>query len=1262
MASATLIDGMDLNLWANRRESQGKLPVLLRRLIRATTAGIKRISLPSDEAIQLPGWDGIVITDEGNEYVPLGLSAWELGTNSDIKGKADKEYKKRTAKPGDVEPAETCFVFVTPRRWHGKESWLEEKRRESVWKDVQVYDGDDLASWLETAPGVHIWASVLLGKQPEGCLDLQTFWEEWASVTYYAIGPELIIASRQDAVSEIAKWLNGPPSVLDLQAETVQEAIAFTAAAFGEMPETERETAQMRAVVVQDPTAWRRLVLSDLPLILIPTFADRSLLIPAVKKGHHVLLPLGPKDASGNRSLKLDRPTRDSIRKALETMGVPQAQLEDLTTLARRSLSALRRRIALNPAVVSPDWASGDVVYEVLPALLAGRWADANPADREVLSKLAGVDYDQVAKNLMRWANAADPFIRCVGGTWLVVSPEDSWTLLSRYVTQDYLVKLESVARDVLGQIDPRYELAPDERFAAQIHCKILPHSNFLRTGLAETIAIMAAQSATCELADSATGQQWADRIVNQLFRGVNTWQAWASLSGQLMSLAEASPDVFLGAVDGVLGGDKPIVVDLFLQEENAFGSSPHVGLLWALELLAWSSDFFGRAVLQLAVLAHLDPGGKIRNRPLSSLTDIFLSWYPNTSATPEQRFKLLDQIRKREPQVAWALMGGILPHPHGTAMLTYEPHWRDWNCDVEPKLTYGELREAAEKVIERLLEDVGGDAGRWCSLIEIFPEMPGEQFNQAVEQLAIISSQCKSPDNQERIWNKLRDVIDRHAAFPDAEWVMNQERLERLRTLYALFVPSDPVRRHKWLFEEYPKLMRPEEQSWDERNAVLLNLRQNTVKEIIQAGGIEVVVHLATSVEDPWALGYALGTIEMGEAGEDAFLSEVLGSEDASVRNLAIGFVQGRVSKDAGWLGAKRQSPLIGQGRPAQQADFYCCLPFSRETWTQIEGISQEAYSLYWQQVNYLRTNELDETDLLFVLDELINARRLDGAVRFVRLCAKKGAPGFLLKAAAGLLDMLVNARDIGTMNFENIRYDLPELFNILEKSGQIPDVMMARLEWAYLPFLEHSSYGPRVLHRALASDPEFFGEVLKCVYKGRSEEPREQTPETIHMASLGFRILWTWRHLPGSDDRGNLEEGKLFDWVRRARELNVGNDRGAVGDQHIGQVLAHSLIDGDGIWPHVAVRNLVEEVASADLETGISIGVFNSIGVTVRNQTEGGEQERESAHRYRIHALACRDLWPRTSRLLTGIAEDFEHRARHEDLSSDLQQDLWR
>jgi len=313
-----LADATDLDQWARRRDAQGYLPLLVRRLVRATAGRVEELTFASGEGVQLGGWDGIVRAPEGDEHVPSGVSGWELGTNSGIKGKADDDYEKRRGDALGLDPEQTTFVFVTSRRWGGKDDWVREKREEGVFREVRAYDADDLESWLEQAPAVHVWISRRLGKYPPGVIGLDDRWEEWSRGTQPEMSPDLVIAGREDESGALVSWLaQEENAVFSLKAESADQAVAFLSASVIRLPEDERDLHLARSVVVEDRTAWRSLALSETPLLLIPAFGAEDLISGAVSGGHRVFVPVGSGGRASGFSSELPRPKREAAREAL---------------------------------------------------------------------------------------------------------------------------------------------------------------------------------------------------------------------------------------------------------------------------------------------------------------------------------------------------------------------------------------------------------------------------------------------------------------------------------------------------------------------------------------------------------------------------------------------------------------------------------------------------------------------------------------------------------------------------------------------------------------------------------------------------------------------------------------------------------------------------------------------------------------------------------------------------------------------------------
>ena len=465
MKSPIRANATDIDRWADQRDSQAIFPRLIRRLVLASINRVERLHFRSDEGVQLGGWDGIVQVPTGNAFVPDGVSGWELSTSGDVKGRAIDNYQKRSGDPHTLSIAGTSFVFVTARRWPGKtgdekEKWAAEKRQEGIWKDVRAYDADDLDTWLEQARAVDIWFSTLIRKQPAGVKDVDRFWEVWSGATDPQLSFDLLIAGREENVSEIHQWLRSEPSIIGLRADTRDEAVAYFIASLSRMPDDEREGALSRAIVVEDAAAWDLLALSDSALILIPTFPDRRMVAQAVRKGHHILIPLDRSESEIGKPLSLRRSRRAEVEKVLIAMGLPEAHARDSAALARRSLEALRRKLAIDPGILVPEWSKPEVARFLIPVLLAGIWDKENIGDREAIAQLAGQEYSKLEESLIQWSYKPDPPVRLVNLTWMMAAREDSWLLLARYITDDYLERFEAAILDVLGELDPQVELS----------------------------------------------------------------------------------------------------------------------------------------------------------------------------------------------------------------------------------------------------------------------------------------------------------------------------------------------------------------------------------------------------------------------------------------------------------------------------------------------------------------------------------------------------------------------------------------------------------------------------------------------------------------------------------------------------------------------------------------------------------------------------------------------------------------------------------
>ena len=1246
------VNATDLSQWAERRDGQGTMPELLTRLIRASTGMAARIRFPSDESVQLAGWDGTCGIEKGTEHIPSGSSGWEIGTQrTGITAKANEDYGKRTADRLGVTLDDATFVFVTPRRWPGKGKWTAARLKENKWRDVRAYDAEDLVHWIELYPAVGHWLAVTMGRRPQGARQLEEAWEEWSLSTQRPLTTELMLAGRDEDAARILRWLREGPSLLSVQGESPDEAVAFLYAAIGQLPDEYRVQYYARCLISDAPDAARSLGDSLSPLIIVLEDPEPGLARVLAERGHHLFAAYGPDAGVGDRVLQLSRPPRDALEFALTNMGLAEDQARNLARDSARSLAVLRRLIPSAPGKI-PDWATATPPRSLVAALLAGAWDEDVDGDRIMLERLAGETYETVSAELAPLVGTLDRPLRKAGSVWKVASPRDAWFRLSRQISPADFERFERVAHDVLASRDPRFDMDPDDRWLANLRGVRPQYSEYLRRGLGETLILFSLFGERAPSVADAGGR--IDRIVQRLLEKADR-ERWWSVSRDFQLLAEAAPETFLAMLDDGLARDAPVTV-LFGEDGGPFGGEHVSNLLWALESLAWSSRYLGQVCSVIAKLAARDPGGRWGNRPANSLRNIFLLWLPQTFASLDDRFRLLDRLRKTEPDVAWKIMLGILPSSYDTASPASHTRWRDLSVDWQEEATYALIAKGAQGIVERLLADVGVAAARWTGLIEAFPNLAPEHRAEAVRLLTQAEPGINDDDQRAAISDSLRALLNHHRTVPDAAWALPGDELDAVEPVYRALEPRDPIKKFSWLFSSHVRLPRPtaemrgdsySDTAWRANEEEVANQRRAAVAELLAADGIDAVSRLAKAVEAPVYVGVAVAELPGCPSEQDAILVRALTGTDKHDAVLAHGIIATVFGRDGeSWASALLTRAVAEKWSDEALYRILCALPEAMWTWKQAEALGERIDSLYWAKRHTHWIN--GQTELLFATEKLLVVHRAAQAIVLIGRALNKDLPRELLlrTIAQAAQEPWASAED---MDLGSFRHSVVEIFKKLDSAGDIPDDVMASLEWAFLPLFRFSGRQALALQRVLSTTPKSFVDVLRAVYRPSKEsgieEPPPADPERARaIASQAYELLRDWRRVPGLTDAGMVNGAALEAWVREARVLCAEVGREAVGDLHIGQIMAAAPAEAGGAWPAIAVREVIENTQSRELERGILTGVRNNRGATWRGMTDGGVQERERAAHYRRCAAETGLEWPRTAALLDLIAKSYE------------------
>lgn len=1242
----------EISGWANRPDANHQLPELIRRLILATVPELSWLEMPSGSAVWLSGWDGQLKAKTGNAWVPKGSSVWELSCRSDVGTKANDDYGKRTEAPQGVPDATATFVFVTARQWNGKEQWAEARRGDGKWADVRAYDANNLIAWLGQAPAVTEWFGGVLGKLPsDGYTTLDERWENWATVTEPNIGPSLVVAGRQDSTDRLSEWIQQTPSAYYVQAQTREEAIAFVAASARNSDVAWGAALLARALVVKSEDAWNSLVRHTSPLVLIRAFDGNVSSQVATGRGHHVITPLHANEEPRGNGDQLPMLGRDETVSALTEMGLSETEARALVRKTARSLPIMRRFLIEEAGGPIPAWAFANPQSPLPSLMLVGQWDESNEHDKGTIAQITGCPYEDVARVAAALAQTEDSPLTKVGSRWRFLSHEEAWHLLAPRLIADDVARFTEEAVRILGTESSEYELPVEQRHLAGIQGKGVPHSRLLREGIVRTLTLMGNQGERAQNVDDVTHRP--AMVLRQVLTDDKGWEIWATLSGDLATLAEADPETVLEAIERRLSATPSSFEDLFHQEgDPLFGGAQHTGLLWALERLTWSPEYFSRVAVILARLAQTDPGGRVSNRPAESLQAMFLPWFRVSEAPDSQRLQTLGALLARVPQAGWRTLVDAFPTGHDFAVGREPPLWRPWGQDGVPRPTWLEIHDSVKEMERLLLEHVGEDADRWKDIVGLISDLSPDARQQATDLMAQRVNAIKQHQNSTDLWVSLRTELNRHRSFPDANWAIPETYLQPLAVIYEGLTPDDPAAAYGWLFGGWPDLPDgSDEGNLEVHRAKVDASRQSAIVAAYSSGDIKAILSIAESAEQPWEVGRAF-IIGIGAEPALELALTYAGSEQGPYRLMIRGILW-TLFQQSGWpaLDELLERAKATDATPPALADVFLATPADRDTWMRLDNETSQVQRHYWEAMNPWSVPREDEADVAYVFLKLLEVHRSPAAAEWA------SNQSIHHEIVIRTLDQLPADLAVGAAaerGSNMLIHGINNLLEKLDKSEAVDDSTIARLELPFIAVLSQDSRRELALHREISRDPALFADLIALMYRrddGESDDDANEQAARVAGSILMPIMMGERGIIPGRTEQGVVDYEVLTTWINEARRLSADRGRGEVGDNFIGQLLSKAPAGEDGIWPCEPVRELLELLDSRYIGNGFATGTHNQRGVTSRGVFDGGDQERTLSGGFRRQANEIGARWPTTAGLLRRIAESYESDAQWHD-----------
>lgn len=1251
--------------WAATGIAQRELPRLVRRLVHAT-ATTTQIAMPAGDSTSSPGLDGELYSDTGNAWVPQGHSCWEASCRADATVKANADFGKRVGEMAEAERKARTYVTVTARKWSQKAKWAAKKRSEGLWLDVRAYDADDLEQWIEQSPAVALTFAEELGLSGPGVTSLGRYYATWSTQCTPQIALAAALTGRDQQAQRIVTQCvsvsrNSGPSPIPVKSDSVEEAVAFVAAAIladGKLAD--------RSVVVTDVSGWRfveknseiHVAIAARPeLAEAPATRDSLALIVPYASGDMTKQFAGVAGRLDDPETTLDRADHSEFEKALQNIGVDENDARRLSILCGRSWSIFRRQHANNPAIRRPSWLDHSSAPALATLCLIGTWSSGKDADKEAVARVAGRPYDDLERDLLALERLDDSPVLHIGTVWKAKSALELLALFGDRITAAELVRFFAEAELILSTPDPELELEKDKRFAAAIYGKTRPISGLLFDTISDTLIKLAVRGPEVTNLAANNIDARVSRLVRSLLQGADATR-WLSLAEALPALAEASPDAFLAAVEDSLDRSDTPVKRLFAETDSAAflgGACWHSGILWALETLAWAPQRLTRVSLILGRLAHVDIAGNWVNTPANSLVDLYRSWFPQTSASIDQRIAVLDVIVDREPDAAAKLLDSLTSTGHDVAHHTARPKWRDDDAGAGYGATGLERHQMLVAAADRQLKLASRNADQIAALVGKYADFD-ENRRRAVDDL--LSGAVSADDHEkETVRKALRQTIYWHRNYGDQEVV--DLLLAPLEAAYERLKPSDPIIEHGWLFKdgwvELP--IRHRDEDFEGRQNLSASARNEALAAILGNHGWVGLIKLAKVTSGGWLVG--MHCLDSGILIEEA-VDWVTGSAGDLQRgvqptNVAAGILNAAIRQHGSSI---IQSFLDLADQHNRDLDWKVRLltyaPEDNATWNIVQRLGDAAHEMYWRICTGSIWPYNDPGQMQIGLANLMEAGR---PVTALRACHGK-FEGVKPEMVVEMLEGLLNGLEPDTILPDS--YYIREAIDYVEASGAIERDRLAQIEFGLIRALgfkgEHHAVS---LYSLLMSQPGVFIELLCALYRPKHDD-REVGPDPGAVAAdNAWSIFHGCTRQPGTSEDGTITNDSAHDYVEKVREMAVEKDRLEICDSQLGEIMARGGVGKDGIFPSEPIRNAIERVGTAEIFDGFSTGCFNKRGVTTRGIFDGGEQERDLATDYRFHAKALEISHPRLSATLEGVADSYDRRGSIEDLEVRLRRE---
>lgn len=1239
MSLSELISATDLKQWADTKNCQQYLPLLIRKLIRATVPSVESLSIPCGDSTHLSGWDGIVVSQSNIFNVPKGRSVWEFGCDKDYKQKANGDLQKRTEDSRGEEITENTFVFVTPREWQDVDKWVKEKKSNSQWKEIVVITAVELEEWLSCTPAVSLWLATFLDKLPgSGVEIIEHWWNNWARGNDIYLPYSIVLGGRDKEKDEVIKACESSKHVY-LEANTQAETIAFAIAA---ICTNDNNGFAERALVASTHEAYQDLVNHYKGLIIIATVKEPE---NAASERNHTIIHASSNDDHATNALTLPVIPKDDFVKALKEIGVSDTKARAFALDTIRDVNVLRRILKIEK--YKPQWASSNNLFVLFPALLVGRWDSTCDGDKELLELMAGKPYRDFLNGLRTFLKVEDsPFI-IIDNIYRVRSSFEVINSIVDNITNDDLeIFSEVISRLIADTDEDAVAMMSDSGIHFRQHKQKYSHT--IREGVFQTLALF-----------SFLGQKntmiknFVENQMRTIYEKMDLL-VYMSNTSFLNLIVEASPERFLSAIEKDIKNGGKLMTKLFEYRPNPYsivgGHIYYTELLWALESTAWSPEYLSRVTNILMLLNQYPRIKRYENSPYNSLKAIFRPFLPQTSVPYNQRLSVLQQAKDKKPEVCFKLCVDLLNSVNDHVCVSESIHfrWRHYEDNRGCERLGYYLQEYIDGLVSILLSCVNDDAK---VIQELIPISTNKNLGRARNKIVnyICNKETLLIGNNDFI-NALRHEITRQRQCAGTNWALSRHQLKPFISLFDAVESKDVLERNLWLFDE-DFIQLPEKREYGTKHIQrVLNIRTNALQQIIDQKGLSALWELVNMSKCPSSLAECLIAIS-GNTNLDIVYAKFCQKtipQTFAMRYFRSLFYQFGINQYI------EKIDILKSIDKTCLCEYLYAPGYNATIWNYILTNCIDLSEPYWKNVDLLHIDNNPEP----ILDQLCKVERYNEVLHLINWDCRNLDISETKKLS--ILQSMIDKK-----MFEDIINKIDDVSDIIETldKSKNPVIQKALVSIEFLLFNHlhrRRNQSEMQFVKAIMHDPVLMMQLIELAKKKDDNAPEEQLSEEefsnlVNAQRLANNVFYNLHVPPCQKEDNSIDEKELKQYIDRLLEL--AKEHHIIGSTYyvIGQLLGNIPFGED--YPPRYLCEIVESFDNEKLCRSLSQKLFNREGFTSRSYNEGGTIERRRIARYKEYKRKVMFEYPIMAGVFDVLINDNEYYERREDFQARIQ-----